>query len=103
MLTLIKHAKMVITDSGGLQEETTYLGIPCLTMRENTERPSTLQPGTSVLVGNDTGKLMQQVDAILTGNFKKGMAPELWDGRAAERIIEVLANWFACRQLNYSP
>ena len=103
MLTLIKHAKMVITDSGGLQEETTYLGIPCLTMRENTERPSTLQTGTSVLVGNDTGKLMQQVDAILSGNFKKGTAPELWDGRAAERIIEVLVNWFACRQLNYSP
>lgn len=94
MLKLIKSAKMVITDSGGLQEETTFLGIPCITMRDNTERPSTLTTGTNVLVGNDTGKLMKYVDNILTGNFKKGAIPELWDGKSAERILDtLLVSW----------
>jgi UDP-N-acetylglucosamine 2-epimerase (non-hydrolysing) len=90
MLRLNRSARMVITDSGGLQEETTFLGIPCVTMRDNTERPSTIEMGTNVLVGNDLNALNGNFDKILSGNFKKGSVPPLWDGRAAERIIDVL-------------
>jgi UDP-N-acetylglucosamine 2-epimerase (non-hydrolysing) len=92
MLRLNKGARMVITDSGGLQEETTYLGIPCLTMRENTERPSTVELGTNVLVGDDMDELTKNVECILSGKFKKGEKPPLWDGKAAERIVDVLKN-----------
>lgn len=91
MLRLNRSARMVITDSGGLQEETTFLGIPCITMRENTERPSTVELGTNVLVGNDLNALNGNFDEILSGNFKKGSVPPLWDGKAAERIIDVLS------------
>ncbi len=91
MLRLNSSAKLVITDSGGLQEETTFLGIPCITMRENTERPSTIELGTNVLVGNDLNALIGNFDKILAGNFKKGLIPPLWDGQAAERIVEVLS------------
>jgi UDP-N-acetylglucosamine 2-epimerase (non-hydrolysing) len=90
MLRLNKSAKLVITDSGGLQEETTYLGVPCITMRENTERPSTVEMGTNVLVGNDSDALFSSFEKIMTGNYKKGQIPPLWDGRAAERIVDVL-------------
>lgn len=92
MLRLNKSAGMVITDSGGLQEETTYLGVPCITMRENTERPSTVEIGTNILIGDDMDKLMQTVEGILAGRFKKGEIPPLWDGKAAERIVDVLKN-----------
>ena len=88
MLCLVKHARMVITDSGGIQEETTYLGVPCLTMRENTERPSTVELGTNVLVGADREKLLQEVDLIVAGRAKRGSIPPLWDGRAGERIVD---------------
>jgi UDP-N-acetylglucosamine 2-epimerase (non-hydrolysing) len=88
MLRLVRSAKMVITDSGGIQEETTYLGVPCLTMRENTERPSTITLGTNTLVGSDTGKLLRGVDDVMEGSMKRGAIPPLWDGKAGVRIVD---------------
>jgi len=90
MLRLVKGARMVITDSGGIQEETTYLGIPCLTMRENTERPSTLTIGTNTLVGADPVRLLRAVDEVMAGAARAGAVPPLWDGRAAERIVDAI-------------
>ena len=89
-LRLVRDAGGVITDSGGIQEETTYLGVPCLTMRENTERPVTIELGTNVLIGADGSKLMDQVDEIIAGRFKQGTIPPHWDGRAAQRIVATL-------------
>jgi len=89
-LNLWKDAVVVITDSGGLQEETTGLGIPCVTVRENTERPVTADEGTNVLVGRDFAKLRAVVADVMAGKSKKGRRPHLWDGKAAERICEVL-------------
>lgn len=89
-LCLTSQAKVVITDSGGLQEESTALGIPCLTVRPNTERPVTVAEGTSTLVGNDPEKLRAAVRDVLAGQYKTGRCPSLWDGKAAERIAEVL-------------
>lgn len=91
-LYLWKDAKVVLTDSGGLQEETTALGIPCLTLRENTERPVTVEIGTNTLVGSDMESLKRNVSDILQGRYKKGQIPELWDGKASERIIQILEN-----------
>lgn len=85
-LALQRHATVVITDSGGIQEETTYLGVPCLTLRSNTERPITVSAGTNVLVGDDLHLLRTHVEAILCGSAKKGAIPPLWDGCASERI-----------------
>jgi len=91
MLGLMKSAKLVLTDSGGLQEETTALGIPCLTLRENTERPITVTEGTNTIVGTEPVEIMQCVDEILAGGGKCGRIPEYWDGQAATRIVaEVL-------------
>ena len=87
-LALQKKAKVVITDSGGIQEEATFLGIPCLTLRENTERPITVWEGTNKLVG--INEIDHEIDQILKGNGKQGRIPELWDGKAAKRIVEVL-------------
>jgi UDP-N-acetylglucosamine 2-epimerase (non-hydrolysing) len=84
---LVAGCKLVVTDSGGIQEETTYLGIPCLTMRANTERPSTVSVGTNVLVGSDLNRLRSELEKIADGKFRKGSVPPLWDGRAAERIV----------------
>ena len=89
-LNLWKDARMVLSDSGGLQEETTALGVPCLTLRENTERPITIDQGTNVLVGTDPVAIEGEAMQILTNGGKKGLRPELWDGDAAERIIDVL-------------
>ena len=86
MLGLMSGATLVLTDSGGMQEETTALGVPCLTLRENTERPITIEQGTNTLVGRDRGAIERAVDEILAGSGKRGRVPELWDGRAAERI-----------------
>ena len=80
----------MITDSGGIQEETTYLGIPCLTMRENTERPMTVEVGTNVLVGTNLEKLETELKNVLNGRTKAGAAPPLWDGNAAQRIANVV-------------
>jgi UDP-N-acetylglucosamine 2-epimerase (non-hydrolysing) len=89
-LALQKHATVVITDSGGIQEETTYLGTPCLTLRENTERPITVTLGTNVLIGRDWDLLRNQFDRALNGSFKQGSNPPLWDGLAAQRIASTL-------------
>jgi UDP-N-acetylglucosamine 2-epimerase (non-hydrolysing) len=84
-------ARVVITDSGGIQEETSFLGIPCLTLRPNTERPVTVTLGTNTVVGEDLGKAEALVDAILAGRYKTGAPIPLWDGHAAERVVDVLA------------
>jgi UDP-N-acetylglucosamine 2-epimerase (non-hydrolysing) len=89
-LQLVRHSRAVITDSGGIQEETTYLQIPCLTMRENTERPITLHTGTNVLVGADRSALLHAMESILANTFRRGVIPDLWDGQAAVRIVAVL-------------
>jgi UDP-N-acetylglucosamine 2-epimerase (non-hydrolysing) len=85
------RATVVITDSGGIQEETTYLGVPCLTLRENTERPVTVSLGTNVLVGRDPNKLRCELSQILAGKAKKGTVPPLWDGHTGERIAALIA------------
>ena len=89
-LALQRRATAVITDSGGIQEETTYLQVPCLTLRNNTERPITVTMGTNILVGQDSRKLASELSAILEGKGKRGTIPPLWDGHAAERIADVL-------------
>jgi len=89
-LALQSRATAVLTDSGGIQEETTYLGVPCLTLRTNTERPITVTMGTNILVGQDRQKLTSELTKILDGQAKRGQAPPLWDGRAGDRIAEVL-------------
>jgi UDP-N-acetylglucosamine 2-epimerase (non-hydrolysing) len=89
-LALQARATVVITDSGGIQEETTYLGVPCLTLRENTERPITVSMGTNVLVGRDREKLRMELQLVLSGRAKKGTVPPLWDGHAGERIAAIL-------------
>ncbi len=89
-LHLNMNAKLVFTDSGGLQEETTVLGVPCVTIRPNTERPITCTEGTNVLVGNDPQKVLDAADSILHGPALNGRVPEKWDGKAAERIVKVL-------------
>ena len=91
-LCLIKNASLIITDSGGIQEETTYLGIPCVTLRNNTERPVTISIGSNYLAGTDVSKLSKIVTDILNGNVKKSHIPPLWDGKSAERICKILAN-----------
>jgi UDP-N-acetylglucosamine 2-epimerase (non-hydrolysing) len=93
MIGLMKHATIVLTDSGGLQEETTALGVPCLTLRENTERPITVEQGTNTMVGRDVQAIRSEVAAVLAGRGKKGRVPELWDGRSAERIADDLYRW----------
>jgi UDP-N-acetylglucosamine 2-epimerase (non-hydrolysing) len=97
MLGLLSAAKVVLTDSGGIQEETTALAVPCLTMRENTERPITIAEGTNTLVGRDRAKIVAAVDDILATGGKRGRRPELWDGNAAPRIAAHLASWLATR------
>lgn len=89
-LKLICEAKLVMTDSGGIQEETTVLGIPCLTLRENTERPVTVTEGTNVVVGTNEESIVGEAYRILNEKNRKGRIPELWDGKAAERIVRIL-------------
>jgi len=97
MLGLMSAATIVMTDSGGIQEETTALGVPCLTLRENTERPITIEQGTNTLVGTDRQAILRELGAVLTTGGKRGRVPELWDGNAAGRIAEHLARWLAQR------
>ena len=89
-LKLQKESRFVLTDSGGIQEETTYLGIPCLTLRNNTERPITVEAGSNTITAVDPAKIYESVDRILNGSYKSGTVPELWDGKTAERIVNIL-------------
>lgn len=89
-LKLLSEAQFVLTDSGGIQEETTVLGVPCLTIRENTERPVTVEVGTNTIVGCHANRILSESEKILRGQTKKGRRPELWDGKAAQRIVDVL-------------
>jgi UDP-N-acetylglucosamine 2-epimerase (non-hydrolysing) len=93
MLGLMLSAKFVMTDSGGIQEETTALGVPCLTLRENTERPITIAEGTNTLIGTDMEKLRAVVDGIFTTGGKAGRVPEYWDGKAAVRMAAIIRQW----------
>jgi len=97
MVGLMQQAKLVLTDSGGVQEETTALGVPCLTLRDNTERPITVEQGTNTLVRRDIAQVLGLVEDVLASGGKRGRAPELWDGRAAPRIAADLAAWLARR------
>lgn len=87
---LVKHAKGIITDSGGITEETTVMGVPCITLRNSTERPETVTIGTNELVGTDPSVLPYYLEKVFSGKWKKGALPPLWDGKAAERIIDIL-------------
>ena len=89
-LHLNMNAKMIMTDSGGLQEESTVLGVPCITLRHNTERPITCEEGTNIVVGNSRDKILGAAQQVLSGQFHGGKIPEKWDGKAAERIVEIL-------------
>ncbi|MBK8012627.1 MAG: UDP-N-acetylglucosamine 2-epimerase (non-hydrolyzing) [Deltaproteobacteria bacterium] len=96
-LSLSAHARFVLTDSGGLQEESTALDIPCLTLRENTERPITVDSGTNTIVGTDPDQIRQAAAEILAGRGKTGRVPELWDGKAGVRIFEAITRFLATR------
>jgi len=93
MLGLISAARLVMTDSGGLQEETTVVGVPCITLRNNTERPVTVEQGTNTIVGQDRTKILAVVNDILENGSKRGRVPELWDGKAADRIKRIVNEW----------
>jgi UDP-N-acetylglucosamine 2-epimerase (non-hydrolysing) len=97
-LALTDSAALVLTDSGGLQEETTVLGVPCLTLRENTERPITIAQGTNLLVGLNPDRIVEEGRQALRGEGKRGTVPELWDGKAAERMAEVISQWGELRR-----
>jgi UDP-N-acetylglucosamine 2-epimerase (non-hydrolysing) len=97
MLGLMAGAKLVLSDSGGLQEESTALGVPCLTIRENTERPITIEQGTNTLVGCDPQAIRKGVAEILLAPARRGRIPEFWDGQAAPRIVADLATWLLAR------
>jgi UDP-N-acetylglucosamine 2-epimerase (non-hydrolysing) len=92
-MKLLANARLVLTDSGGIQEETTVLGVPCLTLRNNTERPATVEQGTNRLVGLDPERILAAALDILTNPPCVGRVPELWDGRAAERVVDVLTRF----------
>lgn len=89
-ISLVERAKAVVTDSGGITEETTVMGVPCITLRDNTERPETCTVGTNELIGTDPAAVKPALDMLFGGQWKKGAIPALWDGHTAERIVEIL-------------
>ena len=95
-LKLLANADFVLTDSGGIQEETTVLKVPCLTLRENTERPVTVSQGTNIIVGKDPDAIVEQTRKILSGERKQGQIPDFWDGKAAQRICKIAFNYLKC-------
>jgi UDP-N-acetylglucosamine 2-epimerase (non-hydrolysing) len=97
MLGLMKGAKLIFTDSGGIQEEATAIGLPCLTLRENTERPITVDQGTNTIVGSDEKLIFSSYQEIINRGGKTGRIPELWDGKAAERLVTITRNWLSKR------
>jgi UDP-N-acetylglucosamine 2-epimerase (non-hydrolysing) len=94
MLGLMKDARMVLTDSGGIQEETTALGVPCITLRNNTERPITVEQGTNTIAGQNPERILAAFRDIMATGGKAGRVPELWDGHAADRIAAILRGIF---------
>ena len=90
MIKLVRGSKFLMTDSGGLQEETTFLKVPCLTLRETTERPITIEKGTNILCKRNKEKIIKEVKKILSGKEKKGQTIRLWDGKTTERIVRIL-------------
>lgn len=101
-LKLMTSARLVLTDSGGIQEETTILKVPCLTLRDNTERPVTVTEGTNIIVGNSSARIIKEAFTILNGNRKVGGVPKFWDGKAAERIVKILLERLTCTPKNWS-
>lgn len=95
MLGLMKDARVILTDSGGIQEETTALGVPCITLRDNTERPITVSQGTNTVVGTDVDRILACYEDVMRTGGKVGRVPELWDGKAAQRIVRVINQWAA--------
>jgi UDP-N-acetylglucosamine 2-epimerase (non-hydrolysing) len=93
MLGLMREAKLVLTDSGGIQEETTALGVPCITLRHNTERPITVDEGTNIIAGQSREKILAAAEEIFISGGKAGRIPEYWDGHAADRIAAHLRGW----------
>lgn len=89
---LVENALAVITDSGGITEETTVMGVPCMTLRDNTERPETVQIGTNELIGTNPNAIKPALEKLFAGDWKKGSIPELWDGNTAKRIVSILKN-----------
>lgn len=92
-LALTSQARLILTDSGGLQEESTALGVPCLTLRENTERPITVTVGSNLVVGTNPRRIVEEAARVLAGEGKRGQVPEKWDGKAGERIAQIYAEW----------
>ena len=97
MLGLMKDARVVLTDSGGIQEETTALGVPCITLRENTERPITVSQGTNTVVGTDVDAIFECYEDVMSSGGKVGRIPELWDGESAQRIVKTICEWAGAR------
>jgi UDP-N-acetylglucosamine 2-epimerase (non-hydrolysing) len=98
MLGLMKDARVVLTDSGGIQEETTALGTPCITLRNNTERPITVDEGTNTIAGNDPARILAAYEQVMGGGSKAGRVPHFWDGRAAERIAAIVLAWLEAKE-----
>ena len=92
-IKLERNCRFVLTDSGGIQEETTWMGVPCLTVRENTERPVTVEVGTNEIVGTDSDKIVDSAQKILSGKWKKGQIPPYWDGESASRIVKIIRDY----------
>lgn len=103
MLGLLRGARLVLTDSGGLQEESTALGIPCITLRDNTERPVTVDQGSNTVVGREPASILAAVEQIITTGGKQGRIPTYWDGRAAERIVQVIGAWLGAEPSDQTP
>lgn len=99
---LVKHAKAVITDSGGITEETTVMGVPCMTLRDNTERPETISQGTNELIGTDPAALAPALDRLFAGKWKSGTIPKMWDGKTGERIVTVLNELLSSEKAHFS-
>lgn len=97
MLGLMRGARVVLTDSGGVQEETTALGVPCMTLRNNTERPITVEQGTNTIVGHDPVRILAEYNKVLSGGGKTGSLPRYWDGQAARRIVQTMQRWLSER------